>query len=93
MPDNLFGESVGMGCVFDSLVWLSHLHLKCVGLGSKTCLKNLMENSSVKRNSILMLRLLLSSVKIESLPSFDCKLSGYRSITTHSGVVSHTPCC
>lgn len=32
-----------------------------------------MENSTVKRNSILILRLFLNSVKIKSLPSFDCK--------------------
>lgn len=29
------GESVGTGSVFDFPVWLSHLHPKCVGLGSK----------------------------------------------------------
>lgn len=74
------GESVGVGSVFGSPVWASCFHPKCRGLGSKRglpdWLNNLLKNNSGKRNPILVLKLLLSSVIIKLLPSFDCKLSG-----------------
>lgn len=74
------GEGVGVGGVFGSGSWASHLHPTCTGLGSKIGLlgwrNSLLRNNSGKGNPVLVSKLLLNSMMMKLFPSFDCKLSG-----------------